>query len=371
MKVNSSLAINRDFGESRIVWDPSVETFEVLYNRTVLPSGEVVPGPANAIVDELPPGVHRNPLWSKLRRKVIVHTALEPGAVIEASWRVTRAASTPAGMTVAEPLAFAFPVAQRTVEVEAPRRRARRLGPSPRADRRQVHDHGSQPHVPLEARERCRASRGARHARARGVRAVRARCGGISRGKGLGRGRAPAALGRGRTGARRRDRSGPQGGRLRAGSRARPPRGADGPLRRHQRLGRAPRVAHGLGHPPARLRLGGGVGVAARDGGAPGARPRQSRLRRPSRPPPGRPASRPGPGFRAPRPGRPAGAVRRGRRSPLRPGRAEGRDASGTPPRPCPPRRPGRLRRSRRARRAVAAPSRGFAEDRRERRRQG
>ena len=120
IRVNSSLAINRDFGESRIVWDPAVETFEVLHNRTVRPSGEVVPGPANAIVDELPPAVHRNPLWSSLRRKVIVHTALEPGAVIEASWRVTRAATTAAGMTVAEPLAFAFPVAQRVVEVEVP-----------------------------------------------------------------------------------------------------------------------------------------------------------------------------------------------------------------------------------------------------------
>jgi len=120
IRVNSSLAINRDFGESRVVWDPSVETFEVLHNRTVLPSGEVVPGPANAIVDELPPAVHRNPLWSGLRRKVIVHTALEPGAVIEASWRIARRPSSPAGMIVAEPLAFAFPVAERTVEVEAP-----------------------------------------------------------------------------------------------------------------------------------------------------------------------------------------------------------------------------------------------------------
>lgn len=120
IRVNSSLAINRDFGESRIVWDPATETFEVLYNRTVLPSGEVVPGPANAIVDELPPAVHRNPLWSKLRRKVIVHTALEPGAVIEASWRVTRTATTPAGMTVAAPLAYEYPVAERIVEVEAP-----------------------------------------------------------------------------------------------------------------------------------------------------------------------------------------------------------------------------------------------------------
>lgn len=131
IRVNSSLAINRDFGESRIVWDPAVETFEVLSNQTVLPSGQVVPGPANAIVDELPPAVHRNPLWSALRRKVIVHTALEPGAVIEASWRVTRAAAKqaaltdaaaarPAALIVAEPLAFSFPVAQRLVEVEVP-----------------------------------------------------------------------------------------------------------------------------------------------------------------------------------------------------------------------------------------------------------
>jgi hypothetical protein len=120
IRVNSSLAINRSFGESRTVWDPTVETFEVLHNRTVAPSGEVVPGPANAIVDELPPAVHRNPLWSKLRRKVIVHTALEPGAVIEASWRVTRAAASPAAMTVAEPLAYEFPIAERVVEVTAP-----------------------------------------------------------------------------------------------------------------------------------------------------------------------------------------------------------------------------------------------------------
>jgi len=120
IRVASSLAINRDFGESRVVWDPAVETFEVLYNRTVLPSGEVVPGPANAIVDELPPAVHRNPLWSALRRKVVVHTALEPGAVIEASWRVTRASAATAAMTVAEPLAYEFPIAERVVEVTVP-----------------------------------------------------------------------------------------------------------------------------------------------------------------------------------------------------------------------------------------------------------
>jgi hypothetical protein len=120
IQVNSSLAINRLLGESRIVWDPAIESFEVLHNRTVLPSGTVVPGPANAVVDEQPPAVHGNPLWSGLRRRVIVHTALEPGAVIEASWRVRRTAVQPAGITVAESITGEFPVKERIVEVEAP-----------------------------------------------------------------------------------------------------------------------------------------------------------------------------------------------------------------------------------------------------------
>ena len=88
--VNSYLAINRLYGESSVVWDPTTETCEVLANRTVLPGGEIVEAPANAVVDDLPREAHRNPLWSHLRRRVMVHTALEPGAVIESSFRVTR-----------------------------------------------------------------------------------------------------------------------------------------------------------------------------------------------------------------------------------------------------------------------------------------
>lgn len=91
LQVNSFLAINRKYGETKVEWDPDSETCEVLANRTVLPSGQVVVAPANAVVDDQPPGAERDPLWSGLRRKVIVHTALEPGAVIEESWRVTRA----------------------------------------------------------------------------------------------------------------------------------------------------------------------------------------------------------------------------------------------------------------------------------------
>ncbi len=120
IQVNSSLAINRELGESRVVWDPLLDAFDVLYNRTVLPSGKTVEGPANAIVDEQPPAVHGNPLWSHLRRKVIVHTALEPGAVIEDGWRVVTLPAGPVGIAIAEPLTYDFPIAQRRVELDVP-----------------------------------------------------------------------------------------------------------------------------------------------------------------------------------------------------------------------------------------------------------
>ncbi len=118
LAVNSYLAINRLHGEDFVVWDPAEERVEVLFNRTVLPSGEVVEAPANAIVEDLPGEVHRNPLWSRLRRTVVVHTALEPGAVIEWGFRHTR---TGAPWLEAEvPLRLADPVRSLEVVVEVP-----------------------------------------------------------------------------------------------------------------------------------------------------------------------------------------------------------------------------------------------------------
>lgn len=120
LQVNSSLAINRKYGETKVEWDPAIETCEVLTDRTVLPSGEVVAAPANAVVDDQPPGAERDPLWSGLRRKVIVHTGLEPGAVIEESWRVTRAQGAMPWFEFSAPIAFEPPARVRVVEVELP-----------------------------------------------------------------------------------------------------------------------------------------------------------------------------------------------------------------------------------------------------------
>jgi len=120
LQVNSFLAINRTYGETKVEWDPAIETCEVLADRTVLPSGQVVAAPANAVVDDQPPGAGRDPLWSGLRRKVIVHTGLEPGAVIEESWRVTRAGGAVPWFEFSAPIGFEPPARVRIVEVELP-----------------------------------------------------------------------------------------------------------------------------------------------------------------------------------------------------------------------------------------------------------
>jgi hypothetical protein len=116
LQINTYLAINRKYGESKVDYDPAIETFEVLGNRTVLPSGKVVEAPANAVVDDQPYAAQGNPLWSGLRRKIIVHTALEPGAVIEETYRITRKAAASPWLEVGEPLAVEVPVRERVVE---------------------------------------------------------------------------------------------------------------------------------------------------------------------------------------------------------------------------------------------------------------
>ena len=120
LQVNSYLAINRKYGETKVAYDPAVDAFEVLTNRTELPSGQAVEAPGNAVVDDQPASAQGDPLWSGLRRKVIVHTALEPGAVIEEAWRVTRGAAAAPWLEFAEATAFEPPVRVRTIEVDLP-----------------------------------------------------------------------------------------------------------------------------------------------------------------------------------------------------------------------------------------------------------
>ncbi len=120
LKLNSFLAMSRRFGETRLEFDPAVEQVETLYNRTQLRDGTVVPAPANAVVDDLPPAAHGNPLWAGLRRRVFVHTALEPGAVIELGWRLTRSAKAFPWLEASEPMAADMPIKERVVEISLP-----------------------------------------------------------------------------------------------------------------------------------------------------------------------------------------------------------------------------------------------------------
>lgn len=120
LQINSFLAIHRRHGESFFEYDPTLETVEVIVNRTVLPSGGVVEAPANAVVDDLPEAVQGNPNWAHLRRKVVVHTALEPGAVIELRVRITRRPEMAPFFELRVPLAVDAEVGERLVELRAP-----------------------------------------------------------------------------------------------------------------------------------------------------------------------------------------------------------------------------------------------------------
>ncbi|HPC82242.1 MAG TPA: DUF3857 domain-containing protein [Thermoanaerobaculaceae bacterium] len=120
LQINSFLAMHRRHGESFFEYDPTVEQVEVIVNRTALPSGDVVEAPANAVVDDLPAAVQGNPNWAHLRRKVVVHTALEPGAIIELRVRITRQPKAAPFFELRVPLAADAEVGERLVELRAP-----------------------------------------------------------------------------------------------------------------------------------------------------------------------------------------------------------------------------------------------------------
>jgi len=134
LQVNSFMAIHRRLGETHFEFDPAVESIETLHHRTLLPDGAVIDAPAVATIDDLPPSALRNPLWSGLRRRIYIHTALEPGAVIELAFRIARPAGAFPWLELAEPLAAEVPIEERVVEIELPAGVTVRHDVSPRPD---------------------------------------------------------------------------------------------------------------------------------------------------------------------------------------------------------------------------------------------
>lgn len=76
------------YGQTNIYYNPEMDSVVIVKAQTLTPDGKIVEVPENGYVDMIPSFATGSSQFSHLRHKVIVHTALERGAIIESDYIV-------------------------------------------------------------------------------------------------------------------------------------------------------------------------------------------------------------------------------------------------------------------------------------------
>ncbi len=106
-----------DLADPRITYNVDTDTLEILVARTRLPDGTVRELPSYGRVEVAPGGVAGWPAFAGLRQTVLVMPGLEPGAVTEVEYRLTRSADAAPYLAADTRLDHRYPVRERRVEV--------------------------------------------------------------------------------------------------------------------------------------------------------------------------------------------------------------------------------------------------------------
>jgi len=112
VKVNDFTAFGH-FGEWFYAFNPELEEVRIIRSVTIQPDGTEVPTPENGILDQSPYATADAPDFSYMREKMVSHTGLEPGCVIEFEYVI--ADLRPFRTVIFEPLGDYFPVVEKTV----------------------------------------------------------------------------------------------------------------------------------------------------------------------------------------------------------------------------------------------------------------
>ncbi|MCD6332237.1 MAG: DUF3857 domain-containing protein [Bacteroidales bacterium] len=113
-------AVNSGFGKTDILYSPDHQSVDVILAQTITPSGDKVPVPDNGYVKMLPSSARGSKAWSSLRQLTVVHTALEPGAVIECEYTLESESEYEPYLSANELLAGQYPVNRYRIKVEIP-----------------------------------------------------------------------------------------------------------------------------------------------------------------------------------------------------------------------------------------------------------
>lgn len=106
-----------DLADPRITYNVDTDKLELLVARTRLPDGTYRELPSYGRVEVAPGGVAGWPAFAGLRQAVLVMPGLEPGAVTEVEYRLTRSADAARYLVADVRLDHRYPVRERRVEV--------------------------------------------------------------------------------------------------------------------------------------------------------------------------------------------------------------------------------------------------------------
>ncbi|MFC2082374.1 DUF3857 domain-containing protein, partial [Bacteroidota bacterium] len=89
VKLFTSYAVNRRFGESFIVYNPDFQKLVINKSNTTMADGSVVESPFNAFNEVLPRFANHSAAYLNLREMVVTHIGLEKNAVIDFDYTIT------------------------------------------------------------------------------------------------------------------------------------------------------------------------------------------------------------------------------------------------------------------------------------------
>ena len=105
----------RSMGEWFHVYNPQLEELNIIQSVTVQPDGTRVPMPDNAMLDQTPYAVQNAPDFSGIRERMVSHTGLEPGCVVEFAYETRDLV--PHRMIVVEPMGGYVPIRNKLVTI--------------------------------------------------------------------------------------------------------------------------------------------------------------------------------------------------------------------------------------------------------------
>lgn len=123
LKLNTTYAFNRMYGETFVKYNPDYQKLDIEYAYTIMADGKRVDSPKNAFNEVLPKEAAAYPAYNSMREMVITHTALEPGCTIYLKYKITSHAKYITELMGTEVLQEEVPVEKAEVLLSVPARR--------------------------------------------------------------------------------------------------------------------------------------------------------------------------------------------------------------------------------------------------------